>query len=640
MAESLLGGYSGMRRRVQFALVLLVAAVLLGSNFVTYYVWSNGSSEIAIEQYSFEVDASYVIAEHSGTFYRRDGSTGEITSGSDDDTLIQYAINQSEADGGSVYVKAGSYSASVTLRDNVTLTLAKGVSGVTVSIDSGADCTLIDEEQGYRKEYVAGSLYSLMDWRTGEFWYAGENRTDLIAHPTSEATFIVETDGTYTWMTNCSTGQRDATSTDAVDVVNWACGNLTDGGDIFMKNGNYSLSTPLLLQGWDAKLGKQIRLQGESKSGTRLQPQSGVACAINLSRQIAAYLSDFTIDMPSSGGQYGIYGEDSNDTAYNDCSLVLGTIERVRINGNSGDWMIYLKNPEFFTIRDIFLYARANGVNGMWLETTSVADYNYGSGAIEGSTMISYKGDNTIGLKLTGATRSINLLRSTGHFWIEAYGGTNQTAIWCDQVISCHLRDIHFEHPDTGIYCVNTASSVFAGGDSYSSVDSGGTWFHCNDNTAQYITFRDWYVNIGSGTTNTIIDDGNTGSTIRNIFENFVIGDPSGGTMYFNISATTICRGWTSFYSGATSIGYWAQFGDSTQVAHDEWIRHYMFATPVVINIDVTTYVYGTPSILVNVYKKTANSTHFQVAVYWTNGTTITSDAIWITWYASVCEIW
>ena len=214
------------------SVVVLVISAILFTALVSRSVWSNpGSSEIPISQYSFETEASHVVSRHGSTFYVRDGATGEQTSYSSDDTAIQTAINNTSSDGGSVYVKAGSYSASVTLRDNVTLTLAKGVSGVSVSIDSGADCTLIDEEQGYRKEYVAGSLYSLMDWRTGEFWYAGENRTDLITHPTSEASYIVETDGTYTWMTNCSTGQRDATGTDADEIVNWALGNLTSGRD-------------------------------------------------------------------------------------------------------------------------------------------------------------------------------------------------------------------------------------------------------------------------------------------------------------------------------------------------------------------------------------------------------------------------
>jgi hypothetical protein len=73
------------------------------------------------------------------------------------------------------------------------------------------------------------------------FWWSGENRTDLIANPTSEATFIVETDGTYTWMTNCSTGQRDATGTNATQIINACYGNMT-GGILSISEGDYSLS--------------------------------------------------------------------------------------------------------------------------------------------------------------------------------------------------------------------------------------------------------------------------------------------------------------------------------------------------------------------------------------------------------------
>ena len=172
----------------------------------------------------------------------------EAYSDSNDTLIIDYAINNVTSGGGDVLVKTGSYSASITLKDNVTLTLMRGVSGVSVSIDSGADCTLIDEENGYRKEYVSGSLYSFMDWRAGEFWYAGENRTDLIVNPTSEASYIVETDGTDTWMTNCSTGQRDATSTNASEIINWALGNLTSGRTWYEKvvlKGNFTIDSKI-----------------------------------------------------------------------------------------------------------------------------------------------------------------------------------------------------------------------------------------------------------------------------------------------------------------------------------------------------------------------------------------------------------
>jgi len=211
--------------------------------------WIKGTGpEDPLEAWS---EDSYIFWQYNSTFYGcRNMSTLLVEAFSDNDTdILQYAINETTTWGGTVTVKAatytGTYAAIVTLKDNVTLILQKGALNITVTIDSGADATLIDEENGYRQEWVAGSVYSLLDYRTGEFWYGGSNRTDLVANPTSTATIIVETDGTDTWMTNCSTGQRDAISTNVTQIWDWTIGNCSDGDSIFIKTGSYTINNSL-----------------------------------------------------------------------------------------------------------------------------------------------------------------------------------------------------------------------------------------------------------------------------------------------------------------------------------------------------------------------------------------------------------
>lgn len=75
---------------------------------------------------------------------------------------------------------------------------------------------------------------------TGMHWYtyfAGglENRSDLIANPVNTASYIIETDGTNYWMTNTSTGQRDATSAVVSNIISWAIGN-SSGGTVYINN--------------------------------------------------------------------------------------------------------------------------------------------------------------------------------------------------------------------------------------------------------------------------------------------------------------------------------------------------------------------------------------------------------------------
>ena len=230
---------------VLISALILVSAVL-GSTLTQMYFPQLGKIagrlEDPLEAWS---EASYVTWQYNSTYYAcRNMSTNIVDYfGASDDAAIQWGIDRCTSHGGSVYVKAptytGTYSASVTLKDNVTLILDKGARGITVSIDSGADGTLVDYENGYRKEWVAGVLYTFMDLRTGKLWWQGENRTDTLAFPEQTASYIVFQDGSLTKMKNGTSGQIDAYSTNASRIINWACGNLTSGGVIFLKDLGY-----------------------------------------------------------------------------------------------------------------------------------------------------------------------------------------------------------------------------------------------------------------------------------------------------------------------------------------------------------------------------------------------------------------
>lgn len=328
-------------------------------------------------------EATYVFGKYNNTFYyARNSRTGQYEWLSiNDDTVLQNSVDATNVDGGgSVYVKAGTYSLSVTVKDKVRLVIEKGATGITVSIGAGATCWVEDYNAGRTRFYSTGTLmwdenyasgkittvygnfttaiyvtsidealsgsfvkvlklivengtsfpaspatnqvflrtdYKVLyaydgagwvavgfrdyanltgtpdlsvylladasrgltaDWDVGtygiygvtwlnatdlqftsEFWYAGQNRTDLIANPAQTASYIVETDGSYTWMTNCSTGQRDAIGTNASQIINWARGNCTNGEKILVKAGTYTLDTPIIV-------GNYTWLEGESSS--------------------------------------------------------------------------------------------------------------------------------------------------------------------------------------------------------------------------------------------------------------------------------------------------------------------------------------------------------------------------------------
>lgn len=64
---------------------------------------------------------------------------------------------------------------------------------------------------------------------TGQLWWNGQNRTDIIANPIRYAKYVTYGDGTNYQIQNCTDGQTIYQSTNASNTINFAFGNLTTG---------------------------------------------------------------------------------------------------------------------------------------------------------------------------------------------------------------------------------------------------------------------------------------------------------------------------------------------------------------------------------------------------------------------------
>jgi len=118
----------------------IVALVFLLA-FISGSILANGFTSPSVYLDDLPSTATYTI-KTDGSYYwavRYDGVL--LWESTNDDTVLQNAINTTNSlGGGSVYVKAGTYSASVTIKQNVLLVLEAGVSGVTYTVDSGGYC--------------------------------------------------------------------------------------------------------------------------------------------------------------------------------------------------------------------------------------------------------------------------------------------------------------------------------------------------------------------------------------------------------------------------------------------------------------------------------------------------------------------
>jgi hypothetical protein len=146
------------KRTIGVSLLLLLLIVTFYIGQMTAFP---NSDEIVINpDYSFWKAFGIIVGKVGSTYHAVSGDTGEsMSSGSNDDPVIQYAIDTlSAAGGGSVGIRAAAYSASVVLKNGVRLVIEKGATGITVSVYAGATCLIDDYNAGRIRYYSSGTL--------------------------------------------------------------------------------------------------------------------------------------------------------------------------------------------------------------------------------------------------------------------------------------------------------------------------------------------------------------------------------------------------------------------------------------------------------------------------------------------------
>lgn len=268
---------------IAFLLTLIGSTIFVGGYFSALAEFS-GSRE-SLPFYVGAPQPYYAVIDKNSThFFLFNGTTGQSQwVSTNDDAIIQAAIDNVTLTEGTIYIKGGTYSATVTLKDNCDLILDEGVTGVTIAIDSGADCSIFDNEAGYKQEYVSGSLYTEINFRTTEFWYGGENKTDFLGGEYVESVTengtqltgnITFTEGSGVTITqsgndfefsvtalsflpysaiifenssgyyclNGTTSTIDHYNSDFETLMEWAIDNATDGQSFFITDGDYDLN--------------------------------------------------------------------------------------------------------------------------------------------------------------------------------------------------------------------------------------------------------------------------------------------------------------------------------------------------------------------------------------------------------------
>lgn len=308
-----------------FLVITVLSVGLLGYYYGALGAYVGDVGEVWVQPPFHE--AGYVIGVYNSTFYYgMNGTTGEYEwLSTNDDTVLQNAIDTTNSlGGGSVYVKGGTYTASVTTKANVLLILDAGVSGVSYTVDSG----------GYCMRYVGGYVWfeqpvnmtgheikfgafhtgtsGPSSPNTGQWWYDTNTYNLKIYNGTDWATvqgaqgpagspgtggygeyqYIVYQNGSNTefrdWL-----GQLQDSSTNDASIINYAISNCTSDGSVFLKAASYSIASTIVIN-------EEITFYGEGYGKTTLLATTSLNPVVEITTS-GVHVRDLTIDCDNSG---------------------------------------------------------------------------------------------------------------------------------------------------------------------------------------------------------------------------------------------------------------------------------------------------------------------------------------------------
>jgi hypothetical protein len=561
----------------------IVFLIVLGFSALSYQAYKWGTSSKPGPNMDFEdfpSSVSWKIGNDGAGNFSATNQYGATvyrsTNGSD---VVQAALNATSlAGGGCVYIMPASLNGSVIVMNKTRLVIEKGVVGLSFSVNATATCAVADWNAGRLSYYKVGVLtfnenldagtVSQVSWvnstnvEANGFWFGNQNRTDAVANPTSPYDYIISTDDTNYYMKNGTTGQNDFSSTNVSRVFANAIGNETRGGTTYVKAGNYSLTSSIVITGsWYSgiasdDIGSTWLIIGEGINDTLLSPSNNVDC-ITVKNHARVVLKDFMINAPTSGTTgCGIFGWDNGDTTdYGGVPFSGGSrIEDVRVVG--GLWGFKIENPNLMTFSNIYSENFLSGA--FWLYQTDNL-YNWGDVTFEGTNLFCAYANNGIGILVSRAasagSREINLLYGFGQMvFLNLNTYTNTTAMYMDYLNNAYIRGIHAENWHTVIYGNHMGYCTFTGDNTYSYLAAASDIFVSLTSSAQANKFTDWFSE--SGSSFQAFQDLNTNPDYPNIFESWWLRADTGCTISNTVSAGTVVRDIHKLNAGGSFTGF------------------------------------------------------------------------------------
>jgi len=504
---------------------------------------------------------------------------------------------------------------------------------------------------------------------TGMHWYtylsgALQNRTDVIAYPSQPARFIVENvSGTIVWKdgTNGTVYETGTTSTEAANLINWALGNLTSGRawkEKVVLKGDFNVNSKIIIPNYvyfdlsSARLvlnvnetllevGSYCTIEGGELDGNRAS-YSGYGINITGSQTVVknVKVKDFEY--------WGIIIDGGVNNRIENCYVENCKHGFHLINHASVNQLVNcqaVKNDE----RGFSIYeGRSNIIDGCIGDRNGLFNF-----LIQGSSTYTSERNvisNCIALGDSGSTGAQAGIAIHSYCHRNEVVGCLVAFNWDNGIeiyVSSGVATTNHQNIVIGNICYkNGYAGIILRQARYSIVANN----LCVSN-GQRETEPATYPHRASGIS--LVADSGYESTRNKIINNKCFDDGA-NTQYAGIYEASNCdRNYITendvesntdvaiYKTGANSvvkrnIGFVTENSGTTTVANGEYIAHGIDSS---LNIGQ-----GNSSVLITEYTKVydgvpvtvgcdyVNATHFRVAVYWTNGTAVTDDAIQIWW--------
>ena len=467
-----------------------------------------------------------------------------------------------------------------------------------------------------------------------EFWFGSCNRTDVFANPQMPYSYEISIENGVVKAKNGSTGQIEFQSTNANYVIQSAIDATPVGGKVFIKAGKYDLDNKLTIE-------KAIVLEGEGIGGftelSCLRFTDGVDGIIVSASATTVCIKNLYL---KTGGKTktGIYLQGNATTYLKNCRL-----ENIRFHG----WNIAVRLD----------YSRTTLLHGLDIRSSITGIYTYGLAVANMISNCHMWGDldaDSFGVRLVpdGTTGFDGLMV------INSLFGGIEKAVYGDygsalQIANCQLDGWTI----TGLRLANTKNIVITGNWIQHKVDStNSTAIRLNTcNAINIIGNR-----LGAYYYNILLLSCDNASVIGNVCKlaeyysdieiddstnilvlaNECLSQPTGaahpnsireiGTADNNVIMSNRVALGISRVGAHTVVrhnfGFVTENSGTISAVNGTWVEHGLAGTPTTIIVTPLNGTYDGVPVIANVLSY--NATMFQVGLYWTNGTAITTPLL------------